>query len=422
MTTKVSIGLGGTGSNSAASTLTSIGAVAKSGDTMTGALLLAAGSNTAPAISRSTDTDTGIYFPAANEMAITTGGTVAQAFNSNGVFFRNRIINGDMRIAQRGTAAVTTSQAFPVDRFRVPNGTDGAFSAQQDSSAPTGFINSLKYTVTTADTNLTTTQNTNVTQVIEGTNIADLMWGTASARTVTLSFWVRSSLTGTFGGGLRNGTSTRSYPFTYSISAVDTWEYKTVTIPGDTSGTWTTGAVEGLGISFSLGAGPDATGTPSAWNSNNNPAATGQTQLISTLNATWYITGVQLETGSVATPFERRPYGTELMLCQRYFTRFNGTALDKPWCNAAVFDSTSAYGVIPLPVTMRSDPTISFSGTNALRLLAAGAGFTAGSSNAGSATPQALEVYGNYTGLTQGQAGWMRAPAANSWIAASAEL
>ena len=355
------------------------------------------------------------------ELAIQAGGSTAAAFNTNGLFFRNRIINGDMRIAQRGTAAVTTSQAFPVDRFRVPNNTDGAFSAQQDSSAPTGFTNSLKYTVTTADTNLTTTQNTNVTQVIEGTNIADLAWGTANARTVTLSFWVRSSLTGTFGGGLRNGDNTRSYPFTYSISAANTWEYKTITIAGDTSGTWSTGTNEGVSINFSLGAGPDASGTAGAWNSNNNPGATGQTQVIGTLNATWYITGVQLETGSTATPFERRPYGTELMLCQRYFTRFNGSALDRPWCVSAIYDSTTAYGVIPLPVTMRADPTITFSGSTVLRLLALGTGFSASASSAGNVTPQAFEVYGTYSGLTQGGS-WMRASGASQWIAASAEL
>ena len=203
MTTKVSIGLGGTGSNSAASTLTSIGAVAKSGDTMTGALLLAAGSNTAPAISRSTDTDTGIYFPAANEMAITTGGTVAQAFNSNGVFFRNRIINGDMRIDQRAAGAVSnpSGTSYTVDRWAARGSVASKFTLQQSTTVPTGagFINSVIATSSSAYT-VGASEVFNIAQFIEGTNIADLGWGTASARTVTLSFWVRSSLTGTFGG------------------------------------------------------------------------------------------------------------------------------------------------------------------------------------------------------------------------------
>ena len=282
------------------------------------------GSASAPAITNTGDTNTGVYFPAADEVAVAAGGSVAAAFNSNGVFFRNRIINGDMRIDQRNAgAAVTTSGAFPVDRFVVGNTTDGAFSAQQDSSVPTGggFVNSLKITTTTADATLTTTQNLAFQQAIEGTNTADFMFGAASARTITLSFWVRSSLTGTFGGALRNSAVNRSYPFTYSISVADTWEYKTVTIPGDTSGTWLTTTGIGVYVSFGLGAGPDRSGTAGAWNSNSNTSATGAVSVIGTINATWYVTGVQLETGSVATPFERRPYGTELALCQRYYEK-----------------------------------------------------------------------------------------------------
>jgi hypothetical protein len=242
---------------------------------------------------------------------------------SGGAFsFKNRIINGDMRIDQRNAgAAVTASGSFPVDRFSVFNSTDGSFSAQQDSSAPVGFVNSLKYTATTADGTLTTTQNTTVRQFIEGTNVSDLAWGTANAKTVTLSFWVRSSLTGTFGGAFRNSAADRNYPFTYSISVADTWEYKSVTVAGDTSGTWLTTTGIGVGISFSMGAGPDRSGTAGAWAAGNIVSATGATSVIGTLNANWYITGVQLEVGSVATPFERRPYGTELALCQRYFEK-----------------------------------------------------------------------------------------------------
>jgi hypothetical protein len=239
--------------------------------------------------------------------------------------FRNRIINGDMRIDQRNAgAAVTATAAFPVDRFTVTNSTDGAFSAQQDSSAPVGFVNSLKYTTTTADGTLTGVQRFACVHRIEGTNIADLAWGTANATPVTLSFWVRSSLTGTFGGALQNNDQSRSYPFTYSISAANTWEQKAVTIAGDTTGTWLTTTGVGIRLEFGLGVGPDRSGTAGAWNSNNNTSATGAVSVIGTLNATWFITGVQLEVGTVATPFERRPFGTELQLCQRYFS--NGVA------------------------------------------------------------------------------------------------
>ena len=186
--------------------------------------------------------------------------------NAIGPGFKNRIINGDMRIDQRNAgAAVTTSGSYVVDRFSVVNVTDGAFSAQQDSSAPTGFINSIKCTTTTADASLGTDQRYFVRQAIEGTNVADLGWGTANAKTVTLSFWVRSSLTGTFGGVLRNSASNRSYPFTYSISAANTWEQKSVTVAGDTSGTWLTTTGVGILVVFGLGVASNLSGTAGAW-------------------------------------------------------------------------------------------------------------------------------------------------------------
>jgi hypothetical protein len=262
-----------------------------------------------------------------------------------------------MRIDQRNVgAAVTTSASFVVDRFSIVNSTDGAFSAQQDSSAPTGFVNSVKVTATTADTSLTAAQTLNFSQVIEGTNIADLGWGTANALPVTLSFWVRSSLTGTFGGSLRNNGATRSYPYSYTISAANTWEYKTITIPGDTAGTWLTTTGTGIICTFGLGAGPDRSGTAGAWASANVAVPTGAVSVIGTLNATWYVTGVQLETGSVATPFERRPYGTELMLCQRYYYRLvPGTTASVG--AGYVQDAATLQVLINFPVSMRVRPS-----------------------------------------------------------------
>jgi hypothetical protein len=258
--------------------------------------------------------------------------------------FRNRIINGDCRIAQRGTAAVTASSSFPVDRFFYNKNGEGEASLQQDSSAPVGFVNSLKYTVTTADGTLTTTQRSLVIQHIEGTNVSDLAWGTANAKTVTLSFWVRSSLTGTFGGSLQNSAQDRSYPFTYTIYVADTWEYKTVTITGDTTGTWLTTTGIGIRLFFSLGVGPSLTGTAGSWAGADYRGATGETAVIGTLNATWYVTGVQLEVGSVATPFERRPYGTEFDLCRRYYEQFS--PIDTFIGNFAAYSTTTSYGGI----------------------------------------------------------------------------
>ena len=272
--------------------------------------------------------------------------------------FKNRIINGDMRIDQRSAgAAVTASGSFPVDRFIIANGTDGAFSAQQDSSAPAGFVNSVKVTTTTADGTLTAGQNLNFQQRIEGTNVADLGWGTANAKTVTLSFWVRSSLTGTFGGALTNNDPNRCYPFAYTISVADTWEYKTVTIPGDTSGTWLTTTGSGIRVFFALGAGPDRSGTADAWTGSSAISPTGSVSVIGTLNATWYITGVQLEKGSTATSFDYRDYGRELAMCQRYYQKLglsNGPILNG-FNNSAT--GTTARGYVPAIVSMRSNPS-----------------------------------------------------------------
>jgi hypothetical protein len=275
--------------------------------------------------------------------------------------FRNRIINGDMRIAQRGTAAVTVNSDFPVDRFIAGNTSDGTFTAQQDASAPAGFTSSIKFTTTTADATLTTTQNFTVRHRIEGFNVSDLGWGTAGAQPVTLSFWVRSSLTGTFGGGLRNSASNRSYPFTYTISVADTWEYKTVTIPGDSSGTWVTDNGIGIRLDFALGAGPDVSGPAGAWNSSNHLSVTGAVSVIGSNGATFQITGVQLEKGTVATPFERRPYGMELALCQRYYEtiRYEGSALFGHYSpNGGTSDGPSFTVSVPFKVAKRASPTV----------------------------------------------------------------
>jgi hypothetical protein len=334
---------------------------------------------------------------------------------SDGVFFRNRIINGDMRIAQRGTAAVTTSGSYAVDRFLIQIDTDGAYSAQQDSDAPTGFIKSTKITTTTADASLSASQYFQIQQRIEGTNTADLAWGSASAKTVTLSFWVRSSLTGTFGGALGNSDFNRSYPYTYTISVADTWEYKTVTIAGDTSGTWKTDTDVGINVRWGLGVGSNFSGTAGAWAGSGLMSATGATSVIGTLNATWYITGVQLEVGSVATPFERRPYGTELSLCQRYFAKMqnDGTGNNVSLGVGTQTDTTNAFINVKYPVTMRSEPTATITNTeltdftnfsNAATLASISAGFdtatvTVTYSSAGTANrPVFLIVANNTTG------------------------
>jgi hypothetical protein len=269
---------------------------------------------------------------------------------------RNRIINGDMRIDQRNAgASVTVNNTFAfyaVDRFQVEGqATDGVFTAQRDTSAPAGFTNSLKLTVTTADASIGASQRYQLNHKLEGLNVSDLGFGSANAQSTVLSFWVRSSLTGTFGGAYRNNGANRSYLFSYAISAADTWEYKTIVIPGDTTGTWSTDTSLGLNVTWSLGSGTDFQGTADAWNGNNNNTVTGETQLVGTLNATWQITGVQLEPGTVATPFERRSFGQELALCQRYFQR--GAYRLSGVCNSAGGDASIVF-----PTPFRASPTL----------------------------------------------------------------
>jgi hypothetical protein len=345
--------------------------------------------------------------------------------------FLNRIINGAMVIDQRNAGASVTldgSESFITDRFACGDVTDGTFTGQRVTDAPAGFINSLKCTVTSADTSLAATQTAYIKQPIEGLNITDLAWGTVNAKTVTLSFWVKSSLTGTFGGSLRNSGASRSYPFSYTISVADTWEYKTVTIAGDTSGTWLTTNGVGIDLGFSLGAGSDRTGTAGAWNANNNTGATGQTQIIGTNGATFYITGVQLEVGSTATSFDYRPYGTELALCQRYYYRIGPVASQDTFGNASADSATVGIVISQFPVTMRTAPSaLEQSGTATDYVVRTG-----GTSRTCSAVPTydggtSENIWHIQTtvasGQTAGQAGFLRAAAVTTaYLGWSAEL
>jgi len=342
--------------------------------------------------------------------------------------FRNRIINGDMRIDQRNSGASVNmdSNVFPVDRWESREDSDGSMTAQRSTAAPAGFSNSILVTTTTADASLSASQYARVFQSIEGFNVADLGWGTASAKSVTISFWVRSSLTGTFGGALYNGAFNRSYPFTYTISSADTWEYKTVTIAGDTSGTWLTNNGIGLGVNFGLGTGSDFSGTAGAWTGSGLLSATGAVSVIGTLNATWYITGVQLEVGSVATPFERRDYGRELMLCQRYYWKNTAGANNYQFGTGYTVTTTLYRSIIQFPVTMRTSPSaLEQSGT-------AGdyKGYFANSATTCSAVPVftsanqtgAITQFTVASGLTAGQAGEALATNATAYLAWSVEL
>ena len=278
--------------------------------------------------------------------------------------FKNRIINGAMVINQRATAV--TSSAYTVDRFEYAASVASKATVSQDTSVyPTGFNASLKVLSSSAYA-VGASELFVIRQCIEGFNIADLGWGTASAKTVTMSFWVYSSLTGTFGGALENASVNRCYVFSYSIPVANTWTQITVTIAGDTTGTWNTTNDVGVRIAFGLGVGSSVSGTAGSWGSTRYFSATGATSVVGTNGATFYITGVQLEKGSTATSFDYRPYGTELALCQRYcyvYRILSGTF--NAFGIGGFFETTTAT-VLPTrhPVEMRAAPTFSFTAAN----------------------------------------------------------
>jgi len=249
---------------------------------------------------------------------------VASPPNSMG--FRNRILNGGMVIDQRNAGAsvsFNTSSNFPVDRFKTYNTVGSGSTAQRSTTAPDGFNNSILFTVGTG-ASPGAADECRFFQAIEGFNVADLGFGTANAQSITISFRVRSSITGTYALNLRNDAGNRSYVATYAIDAANTWETKTVTIAGDTSGTWATGNSTGIMLRFDLGSGSNANTTAGAWQAGNFGRTSACVNWISNSGATFYLTGVQLEAGTVASPFERRDYGRELMMCQRYLPALTG--------------------------------------------------------------------------------------------------
>ncbi len=233
-----------------------------------------------------------------------------------------------MRIDQRNAGAAIASlgsgSTYTVDRFYYYGSQSGKFSFQQNQGSvtpPAGFSNYAGFTSLSAFSAAASDVFV-LGQVIEGYNISDLAWGTANAKSVTVSFWVRSSITGTHSGFFGNSNLTRSYPFTFTVSSANTWTQISVTIAGDTTGTYSTTNGAGIYVGFNLGCGSTFLGTAGSWQAALYEGATGSVSIVGTNGATFYITGVQLEVGTAATPFERRQYGQELALCQRYYVGF----------------------------------------------------------------------------------------------------
>jgi hypothetical protein len=313
--------------------------------------------------------------------------TLAGSLNAPNTFaFKNKIINGDMRIDQRnnGASVTPTVSAYTLDRWSVLISQASKLSVQQNAGSvtpPTGYSNYLGITSLSAYS-VAAGDYFSLNENIEGLNITDLAWGTASAATVTLSFWVRSSITGTFGGALVNSSGTRSYPFNYTITAANTWERETITIPGDTTGTWLTTNGNGILVRFGVGVGSTFSGTAGAWAAGNFNSSTGAVSVVGTNGATFYITGVQLEKGSIATSFDVRDYGRELILCQRYYEA-QTSLIEYLFVGAGYLTANNnRYGNIYFKVAKRaqpasmtitttssgSSPTVTPSGTNSARI------------------------------------------------------
>ena len=279
---------------------------------------------------------------------------------------KNLIINGAMQIDQRnaGSSITPSNASYLVDRFRVDLNQASKFTSQQVSDAPNGFEKSLKIT-SSSSYSVGAGDYFVLIQSIEGYNVSHLNFGSSAASTVTLSFWVKSSLSGTFPASLRNNDVNRSQIKEYTVSSANTWEHKTLTFSGDTSGTWLTNNGIGLQVLWSLGGGSNFENSTDTWIAQPDFTTSGSIDLVATNGATWQITGVQLEVGKNATEFEHRSYGEELALCQRYYQRIGKVSSDGNTSRTIMlgaYNVTRAFGGLPISVAMRTrTPTITYS-------------------------------------------------------------
>jgi hypothetical protein len=321
--------------------------------------------------------------------------------------FRNRLINGAMMIDQRNAGASSTAvdNTYYLDRWTTPisAGLVSSFTIQQSTTVPSNFTNSVIITSSAAST-IGADDYGLLWQKIEGLNCADLGWGSSSAKTVTMSFWVRSSLTGQFGVFLENSSQARGYSALYTINAANTWEYKTIVIPGDTTGTWLTTTGIGMYVGFSLACGSNLARTAGAWNSAQTLGATGQTNVLATNGATWYVTGIQFEVGTQATPFEVRDFGRELLLCYRYCLVDTNEGSSYVTFGIGNASSSTAFAARRfLPVTMRAGPTVTISSATAFLADQGNVAPTATSLAGGLVTTKVVGLTGTVaSGLTPG--------------------
>lgn len=362
---------------------------------------------------------------------------LAGAATAGTITGRNLIINGAMTVAQRGTSQQITDSSggyFTCDRWRYSqfNGyaadIDATMSQETDTPNNT-FKNSFKFLVGTG-TAAAAGDAIAIEQIIEGQDIVQLAQGTSDAKKFTVSFWVKASIAGTYCISLHSGKSfgsNRSHVKEYTISSANTWEYKTVTVDGDTSGTWAEDNGAGLSLAFTLGAGSTYQGAANTWSDSDYFSTSNQTQLTETTNATWFVAGVQLEVGETATPFEHESYDTTIQKCYRYYFKLFPAASQRNYLGTCyVKNSTQSRVVVTFPVPLRTVPTaIEETGTaNDYATFVAGTETTCTAvptyTSYGTANSQIAQF--TSSGLTNGHAGDGRAIDADGFLAWSAEL
>ena len=359
--------------------------------------------------------------------------TPQDTFDIVGTARKNLVINGGMTVSQRASSDELTPAHtdYGPDRMRFDLSQSSKLKVQQVTDAPAGFSHSMKVTSLSAYSS-SSGDYFLLQNMIEGTDSARLKWGTSEAQTVTLSFYVKSSITGVHACGIRNNAYNRGITGTYEIKSPNVWERKTVTFPGCTDGTWETDIDAGLKINFDLGSGStyeaSSTGT---WLATNDFITSDSVKIVGTNAATWYITGIQLETGRVATPFEHRSIAEELQLCHRYYIKFRGavgggggygSAGDGAIATLANWTNTGAYGPIFMGTTMRYAPTLT--GYASVNYFSAGNTFAPSGSQmylAGSARNRVEITIQSMSGMSQGNAGWLRIDATGGYMSFDAD-
>ena len=328
---------------------------------------------------------------------------------------RNVIINGAMNVAQRGTSFTVTNE-YGIDRWFFRENTDGALTFSQDTTSPDGFYNSLKVNVDSVDSSIGSSQFAHVAQRIEGFNIQPFAFGSSAAKTIVLSFYVRCSVTGKFGGSVTNGeNNNRSFAFTYDINSANTWERKSVTIVGDTTGTWNVDNSQEMAVFWSLGAGSGHKKAEGSWDATASvqSASEASVELIGNASATWFITGVQLEVGQNPTEFEHEKFSQTLQKCQRYFQKIESLGSVGSF-NAFPYTGlsrTSTIGKVSLGwiTQLRAAPTITTTAANTFAIVnGSGSAIACSSVSVGRTNVNSAMIeFTVSSGLTVGQATYL---------------